>query len=57
VDGAGSQLADPREQLFITMLRSGKLAESQPLVEDLLKREPQRSGHLRATGTAYGAAE
>ncbi len=33
----------PREQLFITMLRSGKLAESQPLVEDLLKREPQRA--------------
>lgn len=33
----------PREQLFITMLRAGKLAESQPLVEDLLKREPQRA--------------
>ncbi|MBA4708125.1 tetratricopeptide repeat protein [Aquitalea aquatica] len=33
----------PREQLFITMLRSGKLAESEPLVEDLLKREPQRA--------------
>jgi len=36
----------PREQLFITMLRTGKLAESQPLVEELLKREPQRAGDI-----------
>ena len=32
-----------REQLFIVLLRSGKLAESQPLVEDLLTREPERA--------------
>lgn len=33
-----------REQLLITLLRSGKLAESRPLVEELLKREPARAG-------------
>nr|WP_199068149.1 tetratricopeptide repeat protein [Chromobacterium sp. ASV5] len=32
-----------REQLFITLLRSGKLADSKPLIEDLLAREPQRA--------------
>ncbi|WP_293813779.1 tetratricopeptide repeat protein [uncultured Aquitalea sp.] len=32
-----------REQLFITMLRAGKLAESRPLVETLLAKEPGRA--------------
>jgi len=35
-----------REQLFITLLRGGKLAESRPLIEDLLQREPQRAGAI-----------
>jgi len=35
-----------REQLFIILLRSGKLLESQPLAEDLLKREPDRAGDI-----------
>ncbi|WP_047250033.1 tetratricopeptide repeat protein [Chromobacterium subtsugae] len=32
-----------REQLFITLMRGGKLAESKPLIEDLLQREPARA--------------
>ncbi|WP_233201217.1 tetratricopeptide repeat protein [Chromobacterium alticapitis] len=32
-----------REQLFITLMRSGKLAESKPLIEELLRREPARA--------------
>jgi tetratricopeptide (TPR) repeat protein len=32
-----------REQLFITLLRTGKMAEARPLIEDLLKREPERT--------------
>ncbi|WP_232219943.1 tetratricopeptide repeat protein [Pseudogulbenkiania sp. MAI-1] len=35
-----------REQLLITLLRSGKLAESRPLVEELLQREPARAGAI-----------
>jgi len=35
-----------REQLFITLLRTGKLAESRPLIDDLLQREPQRAGAI-----------
>ncbi|WP_043637046.1 tetratricopeptide repeat protein [Chromobacterium haemolyticum] len=32
-----------REQLFITLLRAGKLAESKPLIEALLQKEPERA--------------
>ncbi|AAQ61721.1 tetratricopeptide repeat protein [Chromobacterium violaceum] len=32
-----------REQLFITLMRGGKLAESKPLIEELLRLEPQRA--------------
>ncbi|UTH76534.1 tetratricopeptide repeat protein [Chromobacterium sp. IIBBL 290-4] len=32
-----------REQLFVALMRSGNLQESQPLLEDLLKREPSRA--------------
>ncbi|AXE30427.1 hypothetical protein DK842_11270 [Chromobacterium phragmitis] len=32
-----------REQLFITLMRGGKLAESKPLLEELLRLEPQRA--------------
>ncbi|AUH52588.1 hypothetical protein CXB49_18185 [Chromobacterium sp. ATCC 53434] len=32
-----------REQLFIALMRSGKLTESKPLIEDLLQREPKRA--------------
>lgn len=35
-----------REQLLITLLRAGKLAESRPLVEELLRREPARAGAI-----------
>ncbi|MDN0076625.1 tetratricopeptide repeat protein [Crenobacter sp. SG2303] len=35
-----------REQLFIVLLRTGKLAESRPLIDDLLQREPQRAGAI-----------
>lgn len=34
---------EAHEQLFITLLRTGKLAESRPLIEGLLKNEPQRA--------------
>ncbi|QEL57674.1 tetratricopeptide repeat protein [Chromobacterium paludis] len=32
-----------REQLFIALMRGGRLAESQPLIEELLRREPARA--------------
>ncbi|PRP69215.1 hypothetical protein BUE93_18185 [Chromobacterium amazonense] len=32
-----------REQLFVTLMRSGDLAESKPLAEELLRREPARA--------------
>ena len=35
-----------REQLLIALLRSGKLAESKPLVEGMLARQPDRAGAI-----------
>ncbi|MDC7700892.1 tetratricopeptide repeat protein [Vogesella indigofera] len=35
-----------REQLLIALLRAGKLAESQPLVEGMLARQPARAGAI-----------
>lgn len=40
------QAESAREQLVIALLRSGKLAESRPLLENMLSRQPARAGAI-----------
>ncbi|OHX13788.1 hypothetical protein BI347_09905 [Chromobacterium sphagni] len=46
-----------REQLFITLMRGGKLAQSKPLIEDLLRREPARAPAIFVQLARLGARQ